>query len=286
MSALVEGAAATATGSRTRRMAEGALFVGVWIALGYALRLPADPYLLLGVPLTVVFQLLVRRRPIRAAWVREAPSWRISWQGWVVAAVLAVLPAYFLVTRALSGEWEWVSGAWMTCALAGAVVAGYAVTHLRREESRQGLRWLASAVIAGTLIMLVSTLPGLLALDGPPPVTDMLLAAVQALLLYTAVTFVLEEVAFRGVLDAHLAEPGESGQWATAIYSSALWGLWHLPISPPGQPLWQSVVSALLVHLAVGIPLAFTWRKTGNLTYAAVGHAVVDAIRNGLTAGL
>jgi hypothetical protein len=267
-------------------MVEGALFVGVWIALGYALRLPADPYLLLGIPLTLAFQLLVRRRPLRAAWVREAPRFRLSRQGWLVAAVLLVLPLYLLIAPALAGQWDWTSAGWMASAAVGAVVAGYAVTHLRRDGAREGLRWLASAVIAGTLIMLVSTVPALLAAEGPLPIGDMLIAAGQSLLLYTAVTFVLEEVAFRGVLDDHVWQPGEGAEWPMAIYSSVLWGLWHLPIAPAGQPFWMSLTSALLVHLAVGIPLAFTWRKTGNLTYAAVGHAVIDAIRNGLLAGV
>ena len=44
-------------------------------------------------------------------------------------------------------------------------------------------------------------------------------------------TFVLEEVAFRGALDAHVHHEGEGRGWQSALFVSALWGLWHLPIS-------------------------------------------------------
>ena len=43
------------TGHRLRRLVECGVFVAVWIALGYALRLEANAYLLLGIPLTVLF---------------------------------------------------------------------------------------------------------------------------------------------------------------------------------------------------------------------------------------
>jgi membrane protease YdiL (CAAX protease family) len=72
----------------------------------------------------------------------------------------------------------------------------------------------------------------------------------------------------------------------TALFTSGLWGLWHLPVSPPGQPLALTIVQLLLVHLAVGVPLTYAWRRTGNLAYPAAGHALIDAVRNGLMAGL
>jgi len=49
------------------------LFIALWMALGWTLKLDPNQYLLLGTPLTVIFQLFVNRRPLRAMWVRNAP---------------------------------------------------------------------------------------------------------------------------------------------------------------------------------------------------------------------
>ena len=50
---------------------ESAAFVAVWMICGWLLRLDANVYLLFGVPLLVLFQLGVRRRPLRQLWVRD-----------------------------------------------------------------------------------------------------------------------------------------------------------------------------------------------------------------------
>src|SRR5690242_9943925 len=51
--------------SRWRRYVEVGAFVAVWVTAGYLLPLSSNGYLLLGIPLTFGFQLLVRRRPLR-----------------------------------------------------------------------------------------------------------------------------------------------------------------------------------------------------------------------------
>ena len=51
--------------SSRRRTVEAVAFVGVWMMAGYLLHLSSDAYLLLGIPLTIGFQVLVRRRPLR-----------------------------------------------------------------------------------------------------------------------------------------------------------------------------------------------------------------------------
>ena len=67
----MSGEPPVATGSGQRYLAV-TLFVAAWMAGGWLFRLDPNVYLLLGVPLPVLFQWLVRRRPIRALWVREA----------------------------------------------------------------------------------------------------------------------------------------------------------------------------------------------------------------------
>jgi len=48
------------------------------MGIGWALRLPTEAYLLIGIPLTVLFQTVVRKQPIRALWVRDSPKIRLG----------------------------------------------------------------------------------------------------------------------------------------------------------------------------------------------------------------
>src|SRR5262249_15184402 len=52
------------------------MFLAIWMAAGWLLKLDPNQYLLLGVPLTVLFQMGVVRRPLRSLWVRSAPPMR------------------------------------------------------------------------------------------------------------------------------------------------------------------------------------------------------------------
>ena len=107
------------------------------------------------------------------------------------------------------------------------------------------------------------------------------------LAIYLPVTFVLEEVTFRGALDAHAHahEPGEPRGWQSAVLVSALWGLWHLPISQ-GLPLPLLILELVAWHSLIGFFLSMAWRRTGNLAGAGLAHAAIDAVRNALMPGL
>jgi len=54
-------------------------------------------YLLIGIPLTVVFQLAIRKRPLHELWVRDGP--RLSFRSVLapVTVVLMIVPVYLLV---------------------------------------------------------------------------------------------------------------------------------------------------------------------------------------------
>jgi membrane protease YdiL (CAAX protease family) len=97
---------------------------------------------------------------------------------------------------------------------------------------------------------------------------------------------VLEEVAFRGAIDDHVHRADGARGVLSALFVSALWGLWHLPIAPGGLPLAVIAAQALLVHCVVGVPLSLARRRTGSLVVPAGAHALIDALRNGLAAGL
>ena len=107
----------------------------------------------------------------------------------------------------------------------------------------------------------------------------MLGSVLKWLAIYFPATFVIEEVAFRGALDAHVHHPGEGRGWRSALFVSALWGFWHLPVAD-GMPFL--VLTLVAWHCLVGVPLSFAWRRSGNLSGPAFAHSAIDAVRNGL----
>jgi hypothetical protein len=303
---------------RGRRALEAAAFVALWMALGWLIRpafkvRPEAPlespfalaYLMLGIPLTALFQVVIRRQPLRAMWVRDAPPPRLGRWGWLIAAGLMAIPA--LGTLAELGEGKWASAAFAAGALLGAIGAAYAIRQLRRPALR--LMALCLAVVAA-IDVAVSALLHRVFPELPPflaPTPGRMLLVLVATANYLPTCFVYEEVTFRGTLDAHLhppskgrstgspaaphdpeldartRHPGGGRGWASALYVSALWGLWHLPVAYPGPDSLPELVGGfLLVHVAVGVPLSFFWRRTGNLTVPALAHGFIDALRDAL----
>ena len=255
-----------------RRWAEALLFVATWMGLGWSLGLEANSYLLIGIPLTILFQRLVRRVPLRALWVREAPPFGLGWL--LPAAGLVIVPAYSLIGAL--GRHQWVVGGWMASAVLGAVAAGYALRHFRRETIRPFLLCQLTAGSIGIGLMIAARAARSIHL---PPLP---LLGLQDFLLYFPVCFLLEEVSFRGALDSHLHHPGEPWRRSTALLGSALWGVWHLPTLPPEAQGFGAALALAVSHSIIGVPLALYWRKGGNLVVPAFAHALIDATRNAL----
>ena len=244
------------------------------MALGWLAGAGGNAYLLLGVPLTAAFQLGVARRPLHTLWVRDAPAFRLGPTGAALALALAVVPASALVRALGAGRRDPAQIAWLACAVAGAAAAGFALAHATRATLRALLGCLATAGVIGVGIMVLTWLARGAA------TAPRLGVGVQSLLLYLPVTFVLEEVFFRGALDAYVHRPGEGHRWRSAVYVSVLWALWHLPTVP--QPGVAVAVGLLVVHTAIGIPLSMYWRRDGNLAVPGIVHALIDAVRNAL----
>jgi membrane protease YdiL (CAAX protease family) len=250
------------------------------MAAGFALHLPSNGYLLLGIPLTAAFQFLVRRRPLRELFAVGTARFALTRRGVVVAAVLAVTPALYVARAVSSGDW--LTAGWYLAALAGAVAAGFA---LRAQTLATTLRDAARPIALGaggfaTVYGIVHVATGT-----PLPAAAALVALVKYTALYFPATFLMEEVAFRGAIDAHVHHDGEGRGWASAMFVSALWGLWHLPVSS-GFPLPLMVVELVVVHIGLGVWLSFAWRRTGSLAAPALAHAVNDAVRNATMLGL
>jgi membrane protease YdiL (CAAX protease family) len=241
------------------------------------LRLDANQYLLIGVPLTAVFQIFVRKQPIRALWIREAPRFALDRKGWIWAIVLAITPAQLIASGIAKGNYT--VALWGVSAACGAMAAAYAIRNLRRETVRHLLLCAAVAGSIGVAIMV-----GAFHLrHGETPLSFMTMLQTfgGSSLGYFPVSFILEEVSFRGALDSHLHHPGESRSWTSALLVSALWGLWHFPIVP-GEHAFAKVASLIFVHCVIGVPLSFFWRKSGNLAVTAFSHALIDGVRNAL----
>jgi hypothetical protein len=267
-------AVATRDVPRALRFAVGTATVALWVAIGWGARLDANAFLLVGVPLTVGFQLLVARRPLHALWVRDATTFRLDRAAAAIAVTLAVVPAIALVRLLGASGFDAVRVGWYLCALVGAVAAGFAFRALDRASWRALVACLVVAGGVGILIMVATWR----ARGAPAPAG--VARGLWWLLLYLPVTFVLEEVFFRGALDAWVHRPGEGHGVASALAVSVLWALWHLPLVPRVDP--ASIVGILVVHVAIGVPLSLWWRRGGNLAGPALAHAAIDAVRNAL----
>jgi Type II CAAX prenyl endopeptidase Rce1-like len=272
--------------------------VGAWMVAGTALHLSSNAYLLLGVPLLLVFQLGIARRPLAELWFKEPSGAPLPWWGWLTSAAFMVAPGYYLV-RGWSRD-AWSVHLWMICAAAGAIPLGYSVTRLSRAALKALLLCCATAGVLGVLMMLGGTLfrhELLPAAGSSASPHSPWFVGFRSFVLYVPVCFVLEEVFFRGGLDSYLHRPADRVPWVSAAFVSALWGLWHLPgvvaripsaRSSAGDPvvvfviLLGSVTVLPLVHCVIGIPLSLGWRRSGLLFVPALVHALIDAVRNGL----
>jgi len=264
--------------STARRYVECAAFVGVWIACGWALPVNPNEYLLLGVPLLAAFQLVVRRRPLRELWVRDASAFALRWPAPVLAAALAGLPAYELGSSLRVGQ-SGSAEAWLVCCLAGTAAAAFAIREQRMAALRRALPALVAALVLGCAVIAYAAVES----GGTPAVPFFRIRFfLTQFLFYFPVCFVLEEVAFRGAIDAHVARPDATGAgaWASAIFVAALWGLWHLPLAGASEPPGPAAATLLAVHTLIGVPLSFCWRRGGTLLLPAAAHALIDAYRN------
>ena len=262
---------------RARRGLEVTATVAIWMALGFLFHLSVIGYQLTGVVLVVAFQLLLRRRPLRELWVREGPPFRLDAAGWSIAVLLAAWPLFHAVQDLRAGDSATNLAAHLAAA-AGAIPAAYALRSFRRNTLRPLLLCLAIPGALGIAMMIAGG-----AIAGNivhRSLGERLAIGIDSLLLYVPLVFVFEEVSFRGAFDSHLQQPGEPGEWLSAIWVSVLWGLWHVPVTRAMAPLPRLIVNNVFVCCVIGVPFSFFWRRSGNLFVTGWTHAVVDAVRN------
>lgn len=147
-----DGRPVTAVGldRRLARAVVATLVIGGYMALGFAFGLNAEAYLLLGIPITIAFQVLVVRRPLRSLWLRDAPPMMWTTRSALAVVVVAIAPALVAAHGARDGNLAIIG--WGLAAMVGAVPArhfaeivgwGPLYAHPGRpcEQSRGWPRW-------------------------------------------------------------------------------------------------------------------------------------------------
>jgi membrane protease YdiL (CAAX protease family) len=259
---------------RIARFVVATLVIGGYMALGFAFRLGAEAYLLLGIPITIGFQILVVRGPVRSLWLRDAPSMTFTRRSMVAIVVLAVAPAIVAAGGIRDGDLALFG--WGLAAMVGAVGAVYALRAMDRDAVRTTIRTtlITGAVLVGIMVayrLATGAFSGNLAAA--------MATAVISVATYLPVVFVMEEVLFRGVIDTYLHGSTPGPARASALYGSALWGIWHLPVAFLALGA-LTIPYLMIVHTVIGSFLVTTWRGTGNLAAPGIAHAAIDALRN------
>lgn len=263
--------------SWSRRLGEVSAFVLAYVGLSFALKLDTYAYLVLGIPLAIAFQRFVARVPLRAAWIADAPAFVLDRRTVIFAILLALVPALSIVNAVATRSWT--IGAQLLAGIAGAVAAAYAIRKSRGRLARTVLTGLAAA-IPGILVMAVASRLNPSATH--KSLGTALFIGVFSFAQYVPIAFAVEEVVFRGVLDAHVMRgiSDRKRAWATALFVSALWGAWHSPLVPG---VGAGTVAILIgVHVVAGLPITASWRRTGTLLAPVIAHSLVNAVRNAL----
>jgi membrane protease YdiL (CAAX protease family) len=271
--------------SRLRRWLEAIAFVAILIAVGEIFDPSIVTYVLLTIPATALFQLLVARRRLEELWIRNGPRLERRTVHLAIALPLAIVPLITLAT----GDLEADDVIYLLAAVGGGFIASYALGQANRGTLRYFGLCMATAGLLGTLLLASSDIADLIddigrgAAAQPTGLSDkdLLLFAQQWLIIFP-VAFLMEEVTFRGAVDSHVQRPGERHGLATAIFVSLLWALWHLPTMPASFSLGEALVAVLPLQLLVGPFLSLYWRRSGNLAVTAGTHSFLDSVRNAL----
>ena len=259
---------------RLARAAVATLVIGGYVGLGLAFRLGAEAYLLLGIPITIAFQGLVVRAPLRSLWLRQAPALSFTWRSTAAIAIVSIAPAAIALGGVRDGNP--VLAAYGLAGVFGAVGAVYAGRAMDRVAVRSTVRTTLAtcAILAGTMAAYRVAAGGF-----SGDVVAALAKSLVSVATYVPVVFVMEEVLFRGAIDTYLHGSTPGPDRASALFGSALWGLWHLPVMSVALGA-LAIPYLVAIHTALGYFLVAAWRRTGNLAAPGIAHAVSDALRN------
>ena len=193
-----------------------------------------------------------------------------------IVAVVAVAIAPAVVAAGGLSRGNPVLVGYGLAAIVGAVGAVYAIRAMDRDAARSTIR---TTLITGSILVGVMVAFRLASGGFHGNVGSAVATAVISVVTYLPVVFVMEEVLLRGLLDTYLHGSTSGPDRASALYGSALWGLWHLPVAFVGLGA-LTMPYLVAVHTALGYFLVTSWRRTGNLAAPGIAHAASDALRN------
>src|SRR4051812_32153608 len=107
------------------------------MSIGWAFKLTPEYYVLMGIPLTTVFQLCVAKQPICRLWVRNSTSFHLPARGLIVAGVLLALGIRG-AWRIRFPEYPWFVALLLPSVL-GAPIASYAICNQKMASLRSAL---------------------------------------------------------------------------------------------------------------------------------------------------
>jgi len=244
------------------------------MAIGYFFQLGGGAYLLLGVPLLLVFQLLVARRPLRVLWVQGAGSFPLDFRFLAMALALLVVP----LLNIFFGIRDY--GAMHLIIVLGAFPCAFALSQQRFSAVLKALPLFVLSIAIGCAIFAgFSIWHGNSVLFSPAKIAVFLTDAYCI----TLAGFLVEEVVFRGGLDGYLSTDVANirSKFVSAVFTSFLWGIWHLPLAylyPSREIGFLSL--AIVLNILWGTPLSMCCRTSGTLLLPALVHAICDAYRN------
>jgi hypothetical protein len=120
-----DGSDALERGAR-RVVLEYAVLAVVWIGLGLILSVGVLPFLLLGVPLLVLFQ-LVRRQPLQTLWARDTDSFARGWAGKLLVAAVLIVILTVMLLQSLRLD-RYANDSWTALVMAAVLAGSYLIT--------------------------------------------------------------------------------------------------------------------------------------------------------------
>jgi hypothetical protein len=146
--------------SQFLRCIHAVVFVGTWMAIGWLFHLNPNSYLAVGVPLVVVFQVFVRKKPLVTLWIRNAEHFRLNGWGMVLGLGLAILPVARLVQICRMDSWRLHTPQilWLVCCIAGCFAAAFAFCQFNKRTLKELGVCMATAGVIGSGIMVLGAL--------------------------------------------------------------------------------------------------------------------------------
>lgn len=262
-----------------RRYLECAIFVLLWMAAQVYLRLSPIEDQLIGIPLIVIFQLAVARRPLAQLWAFDAVKfrWRET-RTWLITAGLVLgcgIPLWLGRAHATAGLTPRLG--LFLLVVAASLPTALALREQRARDLRRAMPWLLAAIVfrlawrwawSGQVTLIAA---------------DKWLDFLTIWWCEAVALFLVDEVAFRGAIDPYLAAAatGKFHAICSAVFGSILWAVWHLPAYNPGArslgALWAGLTPFYLSVVVAGVLLVFAARRGRTLVGSAMAHALGNA---------